>query len=120
MFLSDIYYSLVVTMENYDRAVIDRPQILQYGDDVDMVYPTTWGQVYTRLEQYRLRTWTTMTFAILFASAAAVFYIYNSMLLSVLSFGLAMWYFRNYFSASMDYKVTWGERRCLIPNLKVE
>ena len=107
-------------MSGYERPAIDRPQILQYGDDVDMVHPTTWGHVYRRLERQRHRAWTTMAFSLFAFFATVIFVINEATLLAVFSAGFGAWFFRNYYSANMDYTVTWGGRRSLMPNLKVE
>ena len=107
-------------MGEYDQAVIKKPQVLEYADEVDLIHPTTWGEVYRRLERHRLRAWTTIAFAIFAGFATLIFIINDAILLAVFSTAFGAWFFRNYFSASVDYTSTWGGRRCLIPNLKVK
>jgi hypothetical protein len=97
---------------------IYKQEVLDHAEELGIVGATTWGDIYHKMERYRLKGWSSIIMSFFFLFSSLLFIYHGAYILAIPAFGLCAYYFRNYIGMYSNYMGLWGYRRAMVPNLK--
>ncbi|MBN2517513.1 MAG: hypothetical protein JXB14_01570 [Candidatus Altiarchaeota archaeon] len=101
-------------------ARLDSAHIFQSVDEAGVTWASTWGEVFGKLEKYKIKGLVSLGLSISFFAGMLILFYYHQYMWGMLSLVFSTYYYRNYTGIYALYRNLYGRRPVIIQNLKVK